>query len=169
MPEQEVPESRTTVTTSEINWSGVILGALLLAVLVIAINNPIFRALAALVALGITLYASLMREEREIENPLLHQVRQTRPGLDRRKYGRLRSNVDDLLERVREMNRIAVDARSGKVSQRHAQAELERQAKKIHDLVADIRKSAGVPTPVEETTPRTRRPPRPPGGGSGST
>ena len=80
---------------------------------------------------------------------MLQQLRaQTQDaGLDRRRYGRLRAHTDVMLDNVRAMNRLAVDARQGKMTQRLANAELDRLAEKIRTQVSDVRKTAGIPTP----------------------
>jgi hypothetical protein len=135
---------------SSTNWFVVALGALIVAVAVLAVDQPLVRAVAVLVGFGLTIFFARAREEPRVENPLLDQLRSTQKGLDRRKYGRLRSTTDRLLENVRQMNRIAIDGREGRLSPRHAHAELERLAAVMRDIIDDCRKSAGVPTPVEE-------------------
>jgi hypothetical protein len=124
---------------------------LLLVLAVAAIPDIILRAIVAAIIMGGTFYLAQSREELKVENPLLEQLRtQTHEGLDRRKYGRLRSRTDRLLEQVRQMNRIAIAGREGKLSPRHAHAELDRIAALMRDTVDQIRKSAGVPTPIEK-------------------
>ncbi len=137
------------------NWAGVGLAGLLLVLAVVVLENQIVRALVALGALLLAVYMSQQaaQEEPEVENPLLEQLRDSRKGLDRRKYGRLRAYTDRLLEHVRTMNRLAVDARQGKMSQRHAHAELDRLAAMMRDVVDEVRKAAGVPTPVKDLAP----------------
>ncbi len=133
------------------NWAVVGLGMLLLVLCVAAIPDIILRAIVAAIIMGGTFYLAQSREEPQVENPLLEQLRtQTHEGLDRRKYGRLRSRTDRLLEQVRQMNRIAIEGREGKLSPRHAHAELDRIAALMRDTVDEIRKSAGVPTPIEK-------------------
>lgn len=162
-------ENRPTVQDSGVNWTGVAVGGLLLALVVAVIEPLAFRVVAAVAALVLTIYISHTREEREIENPLLEQVRQKSQGLDRRKYGRLRNQTERFLENVRQMNRIAVDARSGKVSQRHAHGEIDRLASKMRELVDEIRKAAGIPTPTGESRRRQRRVVEPGGGRPGTS
>ncbi|UCC48047.1 MAG: hypothetical protein JSV41_11285 [Gemmatimonadota bacterium] len=133
------------------NWAVVGLGMLLLVLCVAAIPDIILRAIVAAIIMGGTFYLAQSREEPRVENPLLEQLRtQTHEGLDRRKYGRLRSRTDRLLQQVRQMNRIAIEGREGKLSPRHAHAELDRIAALMRDTVDEIRKSAGVPTPIEK-------------------
>lgn len=121
-----------------------------------AIPDPFFRALAVIFVFTATVFIASTREEPEVENPLFQQLHDAKPGLDRRKYGHLRAATERLLDQVREMNRIAVEGREGKLSQRHAHAELDRLAAKMRDLVDDIRKSAGIPTPAEATVKSDR-------------
>ncbi|NIR45685.1 MAG: hypothetical protein GWN99_14895 [Gemmatimonadetes bacterium] len=135
-----------------INWGVVGFGGVLLALAVAAIpqEHLFVRVLAAVAIYVGTLYLSQSGDEPEVENPVLEQLRSKSGGLDRRKYGRLRSATERMLEQVRNMNRVAIEGREGKIAPRHAQAELDRLAAQMRDLIDGIRKSAGVPTPVEE-------------------
>jgi hypothetical protein len=139
------------------NWIVVGGGALFLALAVLAFDNPALRALAAVVVFIAAFIMARSREEAPIENPLLEQLRTHREGLDRRKYGRLRSTTERLLDNVRQMNKIAIDGREGRLSPRHAHAELDRLAAIMRDVIDDIRKAAGVPTPTEEPKARSGR------------
>ncbi len=132
-----------------INWAVVAIGALALAIAVGMADSTLVRVVAAVVIFVATVYMSRVREETIVENPLLDQLRDQQQGLDRRKYGRLRSSTDRLLDHVRRMNRIAIDGREGRMAPRHAQAEMDRLAALMKDAIDDIRKSAGVPTPIE--------------------
>jgi hypothetical protein len=132
-----------------INWAVVGVGALALAVAVSLADQPALRVIAAVVILIAVIYMARVREEQIVENPLLEQLRNQTDGLDRRKYGRLRSSTDRLLDHVRRMNRIAIDGREGRMSPRHAQAEMDRLAALMRDAIDDIRKTAGVPTPQD--------------------
>lgn len=146
---------------SGINWAVVGAGAILMALAVASIQDQVFwRVLVALAILGLTVYWSRSRQEPIVENPLFEQLHSQQHGLDRRKYGRLRSTTEDLLEFIRQMNRVAVEGREGKLSPRHTQAELDRLAAKLRDIVEEIRKTAGVPTPLAEPRPGNR-PPQP--------
>jgi hypothetical protein len=136
------------------NWVVVGAGALFLALAVLAFEHPILRAIVAIVVFIGTFFMARSREETLIENPLLDQLRTQKQGLDRRKYGRLRSTTERLLENVRQMNRIAIDGREGRLSPRHASAELDRLSALMRDVIDDIRKAAGVPTPTEEHSAR---------------
>lgn len=143
---------------SGINWAVVGAGAILLALIVASIpDDKIFlRVIIALAILGVTLYWSRPRQEPIIENPLFEQLHSQQHGLDRRKYGRLRSTTEDLLEFIRQMNQVAVEGREGKLSPRHTQAELDRLAAKLRDIIEEVRKTAGVPTPLAEPGPAKR-------------
>lgn len=134
------------------NWAVVIAGTILLALAVVAIgdDNVFWRVIAAAAIMLITFYWSRSRQEPTLENPLFDQLHSQQHGLDRRKYGRLRTSTEELLDYIREMNRIAVEGREGRLSPRHAQAELDRLAAKLRDNVDEIRKAAGVPTPLGE-------------------
>lgn len=139
------------------NWIVVGAGALFLALAVLAFNDPLLRAVAAVVVFIAAFLMARPREEDTVENPLLEQLRTHKDGLDRRKYGRLRSTTERLLDNVRQMNKIAIDGREGRLSPRHAHAELDRLAAVMRDVIDEIRKAAGVPTPAEEPGPKSGR------------
>jgi len=144
-----------------INWAVVGAGAILMALTVASIQDQVFwRVVVALAILGLTVYWSRSRQDPIVENPLFEQLHSQQHGLDRRKYGRLRSTTEELLDFIRQMNRVAVEGREGKLSPRHTQAELDRLAAKLRDIVEEIRKTAGVPTPLAEPRPG-KRPPQP--------
>ena len=146
MAERKPAESGVT------NWAVVMSGGMLLAIAIIVVPDPFLRVLAVLVIYVGAIYLSQTKGEPEIENPLLEQLRPQSEGLDRRKYGRLRSSTDRMLDQVRDMNRVAIEGREGKIAPRHAHAELDRLAAGLRDMTDQIRKSAGVPTPAEEET-----------------
>ena len=147
---------------SGINWAVVGVGAIFMALTMAAIQEQIFaRIVVALAILGITVWWSRPRQDPVVENPLFEQLHSKQHGLDRRKYGKLRSTTEELLDLVRQMNRVAVEGREGKLSPRHTQAELDRLAAKLRDVVDEIRKTAGVPTPLAEPGPRASRPGHP--------
>jgi hypothetical protein len=143
---------------SGINWAVVGIGAIVMALFVASLpDDKIFvRVILAVAILGVTVYFSRSRQETVVENPLFEQLHSQQHGLDRRKYGRLRSTTEDLLDFIRQMNRVAVEGREGKLSPRHTQAELDRLAAKLRDIVEEIRKTAGVPTPLAEPRPGKR-------------
>ncbi len=141
-----------------INWGVVGFGVILLMLATSAIPDTLLRVLAAAGIMILTFLWSRSRPETELENPVLDKLHDKQFGLDRRKYGRLRSSTDRMLEHVREMNRIAVQGREGKLAPRHAQAELDRLAAAMRDLVEDVRRSAGVPTPMEDPSSRADKP-----------
>lgn len=131
-----------------VNWPMVGFATIALLVVVAIVPNTLLRTACAAIIMIATIYVAQSRQEPEIENPLLDQLHAThREGLDRRKYGRLRTHTDRLLENIRQMNRLAVEGREGKIAPRHAQAELDRIAEMMKEMVDEIRKTAGVPTP----------------------
>lgn len=130
------------------NWAVVGLGVIVLMLVNLALPDLFLRAMGSAIIMLATVFWSQSRPEPDVENPLLDQLHEVKQhGLDRRKYGHLRSSTNNLLDHVRQMNRIAVEGREGKLAPRHAQAELDRLASKMRDLVDHIRKTAGVPTP----------------------
>ena len=66
-----------------------------------------------------------------------------------------------MLDNVRQMNKIAIDGREGRLSPRHAHAELDRLAAVMRDVIEEIRKAAGVPTPAEEPAAQAGKGPQP--------
>jgi hypothetical protein len=142
------------------NWIVVGAGALFLALAVLAFNDPLLRALAAVVVFVAAFVMARPRDDSTIENPLLEKLRTHKDGLDRRKYGRLRSTTERLLDNVRQMNKIAIDGREGRLSPRHAHAELDRLAAVMRDVIDEIRKAAGVPTPAPPSPLSFSRKPR---------
>jgi hypothetical protein len=149
MAEQEPTQDPGT------NWAVVGLGAIVLMLVNLALPDLFLRAMASAIVLLATVFWSQTKPEAGIENPLLDQLHDVKMhGLDRRKYGHLRSSTDNLLDHVRQMNRIAVEGREGKLAPRHAQAELDRLTSKMRDMVDDIRKTAGVPTPMDAASSR---------------
>ena len=76
------------------NWFVVIAGALFLALAVVAFDNPLLRAAAAVVVFIGAFIMARPRDESALETPLLEQLRTHKDGLDRRKYGRLRSTTE---------------------------------------------------------------------------
>jgi hypothetical protein len=137
---------------SGINYGVVGFGIIILVLVVAAIPDTFLRVLAAAAIMLVTFWWSQSRQEPDVENPLMEQLHEKQYGLDRRKYGHLRSSTDNLLDHVRQMNRIAIEGREGKLAPRHAQAELDRLAAKMRDVVDDIRKTAGIPTPMDSAT-----------------
>jgi len=143
------------------NWAVVGLGVITLMLVNLALPDLFLRAMASAIIMLATVFWSQSRPETDVENPLLDQLHDVKQhGLDRRKYGHLRSSTNHLLDHVRQMNRIAVEGREGKLAPRHAQAELDRLASKMRDMVEDIRKTAGIPTPMD--TARSREEPAKP-------
>ncbi len=140
----------------DVNWAGIALGAVLLALLVAVIGSVLLRVVASVGVLALTFYLIQVREANNIADLSMLSESDV-GGLDRRKYGRLRDTTNQLLENVRRMNQIGVDARAGKITQRHANTELDRIAATLRDLVQEIRKSAGIPTPVVQRRPTTGR------------
>lgn len=144
---------------SGVNWPVVLFGVLALLVVVFVVPDPLIRTIAAAVITIGTVYVAQSRQEQVIENPVFEQLHSHHAeGLDRRKYGSLRSHTESLLDHVRRMNQIAIEGREGKIAPRHAQAELDRLAGVMRDLVDDIRKTAGVPTPMREAGSKSSQP-----------
>ena len=154
--EPNTPAPTESESTAQVNWGAVMLAAAVLVLATALVNNVVMRTLMALVAF---MWAfSLMRPtapETDVQTPMLDKLRSEGQGLDRRKYGRLRAYTDRILEHVRAMNRLAVDARQGKVTRRHAIAEMDRLTEMMRGVVQEIRKAAGIPTPAASLSTST--------------
>jgi predicted ferric reductase len=68
-------------------------------------------------------------------------------GYKRRRYVKLRGVVDQFLEEVRRLNWAAAGAERGFRSQEEALKDLEAMENRLHNLVKQIRTSAGISTP----------------------
>ena len=173
MAEQEKPQSLETAGATaprgggatpppqpQVNWAGVLLAAAVMVMAVALIGNVFVRVVVSLIAfLGAFQLVRPTAAEPDVEQPLVYKTRGAGEGLDRRKYGKLRAYTQRLLEHVRSMNRLAVDARQGKMTHRHAHAELDRLAEMMRGVVAEVRKAAGVPTPsTSRDSLREKRP-----------
>jgi hypothetical protein len=61
---------------------------------------------------------------------------------DRRRYFALRALMDDLIDKARALNRIAVRAAAGEAAPERTRAELDRLEQEMHTLVAGLREVA---------------------------
>lgn len=143
-----------------VNWPIIAFGVMALMIVVVIVPDAALRMILAAMIMILIVYVAQSRPEPEIESPVFEQLHSRHgEGLDRRKYGRLRSHTDRLLDHIRQMNRIAVEGREGKIASRHAQAEMDRLTEMLKELIDDIRKNAGVPTPQGE--PGGKKPSQP--------
>lgn len=68
----------------------------------------------------------------------------------KRRFVRLRSQVQQLLDEIRRLNWMAVDAERGFRSREKALAEMDRIEERLKDLIAEIRTTAGQISPSDE-------------------
>ncbi|UCC48045.1 MAG: hypothetical protein JSV41_11275 [Gemmatimonadota bacterium] len=68
----------------------------------------------------------------------------------KRRFVRLRSQVQQLLDEIRRLNWMAVDAERGFRSREKALQEMDRIEERLKELIADIRSTAGQISPADE-------------------
>jgi hypothetical protein len=71
-------------------------------------------------------------------------LRYRRALATRRRFHRLRETTEELLRRVRYLNHLAVSMRNGTIDVDGAAQEIDVTEQQMHDLVALLRKAAGV-------------------------
>ena len=81
-------------------------------------------------------------------------MRRRNPTRDARRFLPLRGHVDDLLEQIRRINGIAVDARCGIRVQAEASEMMDSIEERLMALVGEIRTAAGVEGPRDTPTAR---------------
>jgi hypothetical protein len=117
--------------------AGVLLAALLfLSGVVVWVREPGGRLVLSLVAVSAALWAAFTVAGSGRRSPLP-------AGADRRRYHRLRAQTDVLLDRVRQMNRVAAQARAGRRPPDDAEEELNRIEEEVYLLVPELRRAAG--------------------------
>ena len=112
-------------------------------------SDPNQRLLLGLLLLPMVLWAGTRLEVMEI---LASQARWASRG---RVFRELRSQVVLLLEQVRRLNWIAVDAERGFRDKDEAMQEMDAIEEEIRGIITDVRRAAGRPTAVPETSPDT--------------
>ena len=110
--------------------------------------EPTPRLIIGLLLLPMILWAGIRFEVTAVAS----QSRWTTRG---RVFRELRSQVVLLLEHVRRLNWIAVDAERGFRNQDEAMSEMDSIEDEIREIITDVRKAAGRPT-VEPETERVR-------------
>ena len=71
-------------------------------------------------------------------------LRYRRAAAEKRRYMRLRGVTDDILTKVRYLNRIAVSMHDGLLDEEGARQEIELTEHQLHDCVDRLRQSAGI-------------------------
>lgn len=69
----------------------------------------------------------------------------------KRRFLRLRERVDRLLDDIRMVNRLAIDAERGFRSREATVTQMRAVEARMNELLVEIRASAGVETPLDET------------------
>ena len=104
------------------------------------------RVIIGLILLPVMLWAGIRLEAMAM---LTNQDRWASRG---RVFRELRSQVVMLLEHVRRLNWIAVDAERGFRDRDDAMREMDAIEDEIRDMISDVRRAAGKPTAEPETT-----------------
>ena len=104
------------------------------------------RVIIGLLLLPVMLWAGIRLEAMAM---LTNQDRWASRG---RVFRELRSQVVMLLEHVRRLNWIAVDAERGFRDRDDAMREMDAIEDEIRDMISDVRRAAGKPTAEPETT-----------------
>jgi len=104
------------------------------------------RVIIGLFLLPVILWAGIRLEAMAM---LTNQDRWASRG---RVFRELRSQVVMLLEHVRRLNWIAVDAERGFRDRDDAMREMDAIEDEIRDMISDVRRAAGKPTAEPETT-----------------
>ncbi len=122
-----------------------ILSVLLDAVVLYFPVDPTPRLVIGLLLVPVMLWAAIRLE---IDGILVTQNRWAYRG---RVFRELRSQVVMLLEQVRRLNWIAVDAERGFRNQDEAMREMDEIEGEIRQIITDVRRAAGRPTAQPET------------------
>ena len=123
-----------------------ILSVLLDAVVLYYPVDPAPRLIIGLLLVPIILWAGIRLE---VDGMLATQSRWASRG---RVFRELRSQVVLLLEQVRRLNWIAVDAERGFRNQDDATREMDEIENEIREIITDVRRAAGRPTSSPETS-----------------
>ena len=122
-----------------------VLSVLLDAVVLYFPVDPTPRLVIGLLLVPVMLWAAIRLE---IDGILVTQNRWAYPG---RVFRELRSQVVMLLEQVRRLNWIAVDAERGFRNQDDAMREMDEIEGEIRQIITDVRRAAGRPSAERET------------------
>ena len=134
------------------DWSrGIYLTVLMAAVLADAAIlyfpvEPAQRLIVGLLLVPVLLWTGIRLESMVM---LTHRDRWTTRG---RVFRDLRSQVVLLLEQVRRLNWVAVDAERGFRDRDEAMREMDAIENEIRDMITNVRKAAGRPSSEAETT-----------------
>ncbi|MEJ2240036.1 MAG: hypothetical protein P8X82_17225 [Gemmatimonadales bacterium] len=125
-----------------------ILLASALAVALVANATVIYFVTAPTTRLGLALLLLAMMMWLAARLGVVSRIAQSlSKGYKRRRYVKLRGVVDQFLEEVRRLNWAAAGAERGFRTKDEAVKDLEAMENRLHDLVKQIRSSAGFSTP----------------------
>ena len=133
-------------------YLAVLISAILLDAAVLYLpSDPTLRLLFGLLLLPVILRAG---SRLEVMEQLASYPRWVARG---RRFRELRSQVVLLLEHVRRLNWIAVDAEHGFRDREEAMQEMDGIEEKLTALIAEVRQAAGRPTADPDTQPAGRQ------------
>ncbi|HEX4683790.1 MAG TPA: hypothetical protein VH277_13820 [Gemmatimonadaceae bacterium] len=72
------------------------------------------------------------------------ELRHRRALAEKRRFVQLRHVTEDILEKIRYMNQIAISMRDGLLDEDGARQEIELTEKQLHECITRLRRSAGV-------------------------
>lgn len=110
----------------------------------LAVEEPVAR-----LALGLLLLAPIVWASARLG--VVELVTQSpAERVHKRRFVRLRSQVQQLLDEIRRLNWMAVDAERGFRSREKALSEMDRIEERLKELIAEIRSTAGQISPTDE-------------------
>jgi hypothetical protein len=80
---------------------------------------------------------------RQLSQPEL-ALRYQRAQNDKRRFHGLRKVTDDVLDRIRYLNKVAISMRAGLLDVDEAAAEIDETERRLHDMIGQLRQFAGV-------------------------
>ena len=129
-------------------YLAVLISAILLDAAVLYLpSSPTLRLLFGLLLLPVILRAGSRLEVMEV---LANHPRWVARG---RRFRELRSQVVVLLEHVRRLNWIAVDAEHGFRDRDEARREMDAIEKQLREMITEVRQAAGRPADEPDTSP----------------
>jgi hypothetical protein len=87
----------------------------------------------------------VLAHARQLSQPEL-ALRYQRAQSDKRRFHGLRKVTDDVLDRIRYLNKEAVSMRAGLLDVDEAAAEIAETERRLHDMIGQLRQFAGVTT-----------------------
>lgn len=85
----------------------------------------------------------VLSHARQLSQPEL-ELRYQRAQSDKRRFHGLRKVTDEVLDRIRYLNKVAVSMRAGLLDVDEAAAEIDETERRLHDMIGQLRQFAGV-------------------------